>query len=63
MPGTQPILKNAPTKEECIRGAQNRDTMRKMGCGTDPDPANSFCRKLANDAYKKEVDHCKKFGR
>jgi hypothetical protein len=56
------VLKNPPTKKDCIAGADNNYTLNKMSCGTNPNPVNAYCYRKAYGQYTKEVDHCKKFG-
>jgi hypothetical protein len=60
---TQPVVKNAPTKKDCIAGADNNYTINKMSCGTNPNPANANCYRKAYGTYAKAVEHCNKFGR
>jgi hypothetical protein len=59
MPGgkDRPVLKNF-TRDDCMKGAQQRYTFEKMGCGTDPDPANSQCIRKAMNNLGKNQKNC-----
>lgn len=61
----KPAAKPAPVaksynKAQCLKDAKTRLNWNNMGCGTDPDPANSFCYRKNVAEYQKQADFCGK---